>query len=493
VSFYRLAVTSVNMEQAMRDYETRVGAVYYFRRVVPDDLIGFFTTANGKPRREWKYSLGTKDRNQATKPLRAWADATDNLIEEARAVQGRAPSPALSLPTTPRAVPSVVISQAEANDMEQLALEAADWDYERQEAEDVRAETDSQFAAERALRAATAALQRDREDIEWARQMRAESRAAQHISIMQLFERWAGQPGRNLRSVAQWSRYLEKLCAFLEHDDASRVSTADIRSWRNHLRDEATHKGKRLSPQTINGGYLSAVKTVFKHAADDGLIPDNPALPVPPVQTVKVAKLRERSHTDAEAATILRAASGEQEGRLSEYTRFARRWVPWVLAYCGARVGEIAQLRKEDVQQVAGIWVMNLTPEAGSIKDKEARKVPLHPHLIQQGFLTFVASRPDGPLFYDGQRQRKGILNHSRADKVTHYLREWVRSLGITTPQPNHAWRHRFITLARRYEMSERASKAIVGHAPGEQHLEYGDDELPVLLRELHKLPVEKL
>lgn len=477
----------------MRDYETRVGAVYYFRRVVPDDLIGFFTTANGKPRREWKYSLGTKDRKQATLPLRAWADATDKLINEARAAQGRdtlaIPIPAIM----PRTTPPIVITQAEADEWQRRALEAAEWDYEVQEEEQARAESDSHFAAERALRAAAAELRREREDIELAKQMRAEARAAQRISIMQLFDTWASQPGRNLRSVAQWRRHLEKFVAFLEHDDASRVAAADIRSWRNHLRDSVTHKGKRLSPQTINGGYLSAIKTVFRYAADDGLINDNPALTVAPVQNVKVVMLRERSHTDEEATTILRAASAEQEGKLSDYTRYARRWIPWVLAYCGARVGEIAQLRKEDVQQVADIWVMRLTPEAGSIKNKEARTVPLHPHLIQQGFLTFVASRPDGPLFYDHQRKRNGILNHSRADKVGHYLREWVRSLGITTPQPNHAWRHRFVTLARRYEMSERASKAIVGHAPGQQHLEYGDDELPVLLRELCKLPVEEL
>ncbi|MFN3747133.1 MAG: DUF6538 domain-containing protein [Sphingorhabdus sp.] len=477
----------------MRDYETKVGAVYYFRRVVPDDLVGFFTTASGKPRREWKYSLGTKDRRQAAAPLRAWADATDKLIEEARAVQGRSPPASSGSAVIPRTTPPVVITQAEADDMERHSLEAADWAYEAQEADDARAEVDPQFAAERALRAAAAALQRDREDIELAKQLRAEARSAQRISIMQLFERWAGQPGRNLRSVAQWRRHLEKLCEFLGHDDASRTTTADLRNWRNHLRDAVTHKGKRLSPQTINGGYLSAVKTVFKHGADDGLIADNPALSVAPVQNVKAVRLRERSHTDEEAAKILRAASGEQVGRLSAYTRNARRWMPWLLAYSGARVGEIAQLRKEDVQEVAGIWIMHLTPEAGNIKDKEARKVPLHPHLIEQGFLAFVATQSDGPLFYDEHRERKGILNHTRADKVTHYLREWVRSLGITTPQPNHAWRHRFVTLARRHEMSERASKAIVGHAPGEQHLEYGDDELPVLLRELRKLPAVEL
>ncbi len=71
----------------MREYETKVGAIYYFRRVVPPDLIGHFLTATGKPRVEWKYSLKTKDRREAAPKLRTWADVTDKLIDEAR--QGR--------------------------------------------------------------------------------------------------------------------------------------------------------------------------------------------------------------------------------------------------------------------------------------------------------------------------------------------------------------------------------------------------------------------
>ncbi len=37
-------------------------ATCYFRRAVPKDLLGCSTTATGKPRKEWKRSLGTEDR-----------------------------------------------------------------------------------------------------------------------------------------------------------------------------------------------------------------------------------------------------------------------------------------------------------------------------------------------------------------------------------------------------------------------------------------------
>ncbi|MGB8631769.1 MAG: hypothetical protein WCD69_20720, partial [Xanthobacteraceae bacterium] len=46
----------------------------------------------------------------------------------------------------------------------------------------------------------------------------------------------------------------------------------------------------------------------------------------------------------------------------------ARRWVPWLCAYTGARVGEIAQLRKEDVVKREGLPSILITPEAGAVK-----------------------------------------------------------------------------------------------------------------------------
>jgi len=41
----------------------------------------------------------------------------------------------------------------------------------------------------------------------------------------------------------------------------------------------------------------------------------------------------------------------------------ARRWVPWLSAYTGARVGEITQLRKQDVIKRDGIHAIHITPE----------------------------------------------------------------------------------------------------------------------------------
>ena len=58
-------------------------SVYYFRRVVPDDLRGFIG------RDEWVYSLRTKDREEAKRRRDKEAVRVNGLIEEARRHMGR--------------------------------------------------------------------------------------------------------------------------------------------------------------------------------------------------------------------------------------------------------------------------------------------------------------------------------------------------------------------------------------------------------------------
>lgn len=472
-------------------YLDRVGSTYWFRRAVPPDIRGMIIGTKGKPITEWRYSLGVKSQEDAKRLLPAHIARSNDEIDKARASRGRG---------TPIADPAISVSpevarrsQSIADDMERASREWAELDEADREATEARAEADPAFAAELALRAAAAKLDREREEISLSRSMKAEEARKPGIGIMELFDRYAAQPGRSARTVAQWRTYLDKLVEFSGVTDARRLTAQHIRDWRNHLRDVVTHKGKRLSEKTINGSYLAAVRVVLAWGADDGLLDSNPAAEVKPVQLPKTPELRSRVLEEDEARTILKATAAGRQGKEGEDFANAKRWVPWLLCYTGARVNELTQLRKEDVRTIGGVPVIVITPEAGTVKAKEARRVPLHPHLIELGFLKFVASQKKGPLFFDPRKRRKDDALNTQPRKLGQKIAEWVRSLGVNPPQPNHAWRHRFVTLAQRHELTERASMAIVGHAPGKQHQRYGDNELPVLLRELEKIPAFKL
>lgn len=311
------------------------------------------------------------------------------------------------------------------------------------------------------------------------------------VSIFDIYERYAAVPGRNLKTVAQWRRYIQHLVDFVGTDDILAIRHDDLVAWRNHLRDHETYKGKRLTAKTINGSYLGSVSAVFAWAKGDAIIATNPMAEVAKVKLPKKPRTRSKGFTNEEALKILRATLLTPASREKEELRNAKRWCPWLMAYSGARVNEITQLRKQDVFEKDGIWVMRITPDAGTVKNKEPRLVPLHSHLLDQGFLKFTEGRPEGPLFYDPAKRRSDNAINRQANRLGSKLASWVRSLDIDGVMPNHAWRHYFSSQAIRYRFDPAVTRALTGHAATDVHGDYEHigEFVDVLSREIERIP----
>jgi len=223
------------------------------------------------------------------------------------------------------------------------------------------------------------------------------------------------------------------------------------------------------SAATVDKNWLTASKTVFGWAVRHKHIPRNPFANI--VLTIpKKRKLRERAFRTEEYRAILKAALDTSD--TSTPFGAAKRWVPWICAYTGARAGEVTQLRKQDVVERDGIQALDISPDAGTVKDREARIVPLHQDLIDQGFLCFVAEHADGPLFYspDPTDNEDDLLARKkpRSVQMRQRLAGWVRKLGIADKgvPPNHGWRYTFKQIAARNGIEEAMRDYITGHAP---------------------------
>jgi len=270
------------------------------------------------------------------------------------------------------------------------------------------------------------------------------------------------------KTVSEYKSVLTRFVAFIEHDDATRITPHDVIRW----------KDKRLvdgrSPKTVKDVDLSAMKSVFGWGVRNHKLPSNPAQGVT-LKIGKKARERDKGFTDDEAKAILKAARG-YSGAAQEHakTAAAKRWLPWLCAYSGARIGEVAQLRREDVRRVGDHYIAMITPEAGPVKNKEAREVPLHPHLVEMGFVDFATSSAKGYLFLtvakDGEV--KGKLRTLK-NRLAEFVRAIVADKRVA---PNHGWRHRFITLSRKHGLDQEKRRMITGHA-GESVDErvYGD------------------
>jgi integrase len=264
------------------------------------------------------------------------------------------------------------------------------------------------------------------------------------------------------------------------------------------------------SARTVRDIWLSAARTVFKWAVRKRRVPANPFEGCT-VELPRVIQTREteREFTEAEAQTILRAALRVEIPNAKQATgarnasspkgaewSAAKRWVPWLCAYTGARVGELTQLRVQDIEYRtsnpkgplggAEYPVLRITPEAGTVKTGRVRVVPIHAHLIEQGLLEYVGVvkarlGPAGPLFFRPPARPSRNPNYrGPAVKARERLAGWVRELGVDDPAvaPNHGWRHAFKRRAARADIESRIRDAVCGHAPRTQAERY---ELPTV------------
>jgi integrase len=277
------------------------------------------------------------------------------------------------------------------------------------------------------------------------------------------------------------------LIAFLGHDDALRVTPDDMVGFKVHrLATINPRNGKLLSPRTVKDTDLAGIRGVFNWAVANRRLSANPAAGVT-LRLGKTPKLRSKGLSETEASAILSAAANLERASEQPQTYAAKRWVPWLCAYTGARVGEVAQLRKQDVRQDGEHWVINISPDAGTVKTNEARIVVLHPHIIEQGFVDFVVSAGDGHLFLkvskegDALGPLRGVKN-----RVAEFARAIVTDPNVT---PNHGWRHRFKTVGMQAGIETRVLDAIQGHAPRTASDGYGDVTVSTMAAALAKLP----
>lgn len=299
-----------------------------------------------------------------------------------------------------------------------------------------------------------------------------------------VFEAYAAEAELAPSTIKRWTGILVGLEEALGTDDLALVTRGDLIAWKRDLL--AAGRG----PRTVRDAHIAAPKALMNWAVANGHLEANPAAGVVVTVPDKL-RVRDRDFTDDEAGTILRASLGPHDARLSREHAAARRWIPWLCAYGGARVNEMTQLRGCDVRLEGHVWALRITREAGSVKTGRWRDVPLHPHLVEQGFPDFVRANEGGPLFYDPARGRNGQAAHPIYKKVGERLAAWVRTIGVddTGVDPNHGWRHRFKTLGRRAGIDPAVLDAIQGHSPRTEGERYGRYPLEATFAAICRMP----
>lgn len=271
------------------------------------------------------------------------------------------------------------------------------------------------------------------------------------VSMTDLLDRFALEKPQNAKTMTKRRAALKHIEAAAGHKDAARVGKADIMAMKT------ARLANKVSPATVTA-EIAVLRPLWAWGINNGLLPDgpNPFTGTSPGK-VKASKTERLPFTEAEAATLLNAARGER-GWL--------RWVPWVLAFTGARLGEVCDAAAGDVRAVGGVWCIALHTEAEgrTLKTQQAqRMVPLADALIAEGFVAYAKGLPQaGPLFPD---LRVGTWG-KRSSVATKTLGRRLRALGIKDARKvaGHSWRHRMKDLLRFARVPPEAADAILGH-----------------------------
>jgi integrase len=153
-----------------------------------------------------------------------------------------------------------------------------------------------------------------------------------------------------------------------------------------------------------------------------------------------------------------------------------RYWVPLVCLFTGARLGEIAQLRTEDVRKERGVWFIHIRHDESTgqtTKSGKSRAAPIHSKLIELGFLKFH-ERQVRRAASDGRHEMFPELEKNSRGQISGYVgrwwREYLQAIGVKAKKGadgfgSHSFRHTMSDLLRsEVELLDDEIEVTLGH-----------------------------
>lgn len=224
---------------------------------------------------------------------------------------------------------------------------------------------------------------------------------------------------------------------------------------------------KKILPQTIQQKYLSAINGLFELAQNSGSyrrgeIPSRGHK----IFTKSDAKKTQdkRSWKPYTADDLLVVFDPKTYlGKKCTPTDF---WLPFLGLFTGGRISELCQIMVQDVNQINGVWAIAITDEdlSQSLKTPAAKRtIPVHPRLIEVGFLSFVEDmrKYGGLLFPYLTPNAFGNLSETPSERYGKYL----DSIGINDKQKVfHSYRSTSNNELKQKTVTEEARCQFIGH-----------------------------
>ena len=217
---------------------------------------------------------------------------------------------------------------------------------------------------------------------------------------------------------------------------------------------------KTMSTTTVKR-YLRVFKEFLTYAQRKGYV--SAALNVQIEIPVKDSRQSYDRFTKAELLKIF----NPEYYPYPEDENFAYRYyIPLMALYSGARLNELCQLYCDDIKKENNIYYMIFTDERPDqhLKNKVSKRiVPIHPKIIEMGFLDYllsVKSKRKQRVFY---QLTYAQYNHY-ADKMSKWFGRYLESIGISGKRKVfHSFRHTVKPELRDANVGREYQNAICG------------------------------
>ena len=168
-------------------------------------------------------------------------------------------------------------------------------------------------------------------------------------------------------------------------------------------------------------------------------------------------------------------------------------WIFLLGIFSGMRTNEMCQILLSQVKKEKGIWFIFIEDsEETKVKTENAiRKVPVHPQLIDLGFVDYVTAQKKskrGRLFWELSEDRDGFASHVSR----HYNQRFLPAVGVWKKYTKvlYCTRHTFINKLYSEMVDENVIKVLIGHEKEFTMKHYGGDPFTPerLLEEISKV-----
>ena len=296
--------------------------------------------------------------------------------------------------------------------------------------------------------------------------------SAKSPPLSELIDKWID--GKTLRASSRSSyndagKLFVRILAENNITKLSQLTPSAVVSYRDVLKKIPSNINKRfpdssvkevlgkeplLSPSAV-ANNVGFIRNFLTWLDDDRYIDTREHLK--PLKGIKKPKKGNRNQFSSDQLTLLFTHS-----KFTELSP-SMQWCMRVAVFTGARLGEILQLHKMDIQNIDGVWCIVFKEEADKQLKEEtsAGVVPIAQQLIDIGFLQFVDNCKTTRLFPDEPRDK-----HGRFSNFTKRFNTYRTNIGVnSTDTVFHSFRHTMRTVLVELECPEAVIDSILRHA----------------------------